>query len=127
MAALEDAPVGALLPGRVGLFVRLVSQPGLRTPVLATLHSYIDRLGEEPGTEAFLVCLDPDDSQVVWLYEWFRDADALGAHRESDAFAAMMAELPRYLATPPALVRVDPLRLHMQRRVLTGETVDGLY
>lgn len=127
MAAVKDAPVSALLPGRVGLFVRLVCRPGLRAMTLDALNTYIDRLSEEPGTEAFLVCLDPDDGDVVWLYEWFRDAEALSAHRDAPAFAAMMCALPSHLVSPPALVRVDPLRLHMQRRVLAGETLDGVF
>jgi quinol monooxygenase YgiN len=120
---LLDPPVSALLPGRVGLFVRLVCRQGGRPGVLDILNRYADRLGEEPGTEAFLICLDPDDADVVWLYEWFKDARALEAHRAAPAFADMMTEMPELLASPPALIRVDPLRLNVSRRVLAGETL----
>lgn len=120
---LVDPPVSALLPGRVGLFVRVVCRPGGRAGVLDALNRYADMLHQEPDTEAFLICLDPDDQDVVWLYEWFKDADALEAHRSAPTFEVMMRELPPHLAAPPALLRVDPLRMHLQRRVLAGETL----
>jgi quinol monooxygenase YgiN len=120
---LIDPPVSALLPGRVGLFVRLVCRPGGRPGILDILNRYADRLGEEPGTEAFLICLDPDDADIVWLYEWFQNPAALEAHRAAAAFVDMMTEMPDLLASPPALIRVDPLRANIQRRVLAGETL----
>ena len=47
----------------------------MRAAALDVLNRYVDDLDQEPGTEAFLVCVDPDDADVVWLYEWFRDED----------------------------------------------------
>jgi quinol monooxygenase YgiN len=67
----------------------------------------------------FLVCLDPDDEDLVWLHEWFRDSDAQDAHQQSSAFHRMMQEMPPLLAGPPGIVRIDPLRLH-----LAGNIVD---
>ena len=72
-SAGDDQMRGALLPGRVGLFVRLSANPGGRTGLLDALHRYADRLASEPNTEAFVIALDPDDEDVVWLYEWFTD------------------------------------------------------
>lgn len=122
-----DGPVGALLPGRVGLFVRLVCKPGGRTAVLDAMNRYMDALAGEPGTEAFIVAVDPDEDDIVWLYEWFRDPDALDAHRASAPFHEMMRELPAALAAPPALIRIDPLRMHLQRSVAEGRTVDRIF
>lgn len=122
-----DRPLGALLPGRVGLFVRLVCKPGGRTAALDAMNRYMDALTSEPGTEAFIVAVDPDEDDILWLYEWFRDKDALDEHRASEPFHQMMAELPAVLAAPPALIRVDPLRMHMQRAVAEGETVDRIF
>jgi quinol monooxygenase YgiN len=127
VADAPERPVGALLPGRVGLFVRLVCRSGGRTAVLDAMNRYMDGLAAEPGTEAFVLAVDPDEADVVWLYEWFRDAEALEAHRTSEPFHRMMRELPAGLAAPPALIRIDPLRVHLQRAVAEGRTVDHIF
>ncbi len=117
---LVARPVNALLPGRIGMLVRIPAKPGARTAVLDILNRYIDAIAvDEPGTEMFLVCLDPDDEDLVWLHEWFRDSDAQVAHQQSSAFHRMMEEMPPLLAGPPGIVRIDPLRLH-----LAGNVVD---
>lgn len=125
MTQPESDAVSALLPGRVGLFVRLSSHPGGRPGLLDALHRYADQLGDEPTTEAFIIALDPDDEDIVWLYEWFTDEDALNAHRGSAPFADLVGEIPELLAAPPGLLRIDPLRLHMQPAVLNDAALDG--
>jgi quinol monooxygenase YgiN len=127
VAEQTDDPVSALLPGRVGLFVRLVCKEGSRTAALDITNRYIDGLAGEPGTEAFIVAVDPNEADILWLYEWFTDDGALESHRGSQPFHAMMAELPGVLAAPPALIRVDPLRMHLQRSVAEGRTVDRIF
>lgn len=116
-----QTPVDAVLPGRVGLLVRIPIQPGLRAAALDVLNRYVDDLDQEPGTEAFLVCVDPDDSDVVWLYEWFRDEEALEAHREAPLFGRLMTELPDLVGDDPGIMRLDPLRLRMSTSV-TAQT-----
>jgi quinol monooxygenase YgiN len=114
--SLESA-VDAVLPGRLGVLVRLPSKPGLRAALLDVLHRYVDDLDEEPGTEAFLVCIDPDDGDVVWLYEWFHDEAALQAHREAPLFSRLMDEMSDLVADGPGIMRLDPLRLRMSAAV----------
>ena len=114
-------PVDAVLPGRVGLLVRIPVREGLRAAALDVLNRYVDELDEEPGTEAFLVCVDPDDRDVVWLYEWFRDTEALQAHREAPLFGRLMSELPDLVGESPGIMRLDPLRLRMSTSV-TAQT-----
>lgn len=121
----SDGVRGALLPGRVGLFVRLASNPGGRPGLLDALNRYADQLSDEPNTELFVIGIDPEDPDVVWLYEWFNDEAALEAHRHSDHFAELVNEIPHLLAAPPGLLRVDPLRLHMQTVVLEENPVNG--
>ena len=111
---LVARPVNALLPGRIGMLVRISARAGARTAVLDVLNRYVDAIAvSEPGTEMFLVCLDPDDEDLVWLHEWFRDSDAQREHQQSSGFHRMMEELPPLLAGPPGIVRIDPLRLHL--------------
>ena len=122
-SAGDDQMRGALLPGRVGLFVRLSANPGGRTGLLDALHRYADRLASEPNTEAFVIALDPDDEDVVWLYEWFTDEAGLEAHRLSEPFTELVTEIPELLAAPPGLLRMDPLRLHLQTAMLDDTVV----
>lgn len=110
-----------LLAGRVGLFVRLMARPGARAGLLDALHDYTEQLAAEPGTEVFLIALDPDDHDVVWLYEWFQSDTALEEHRATASFASLMERLPDLLASPPGLLRIDPLRLHLKPGIFAGE------
>jgi quinol monooxygenase YgiN len=111
-------PVQALLPGRKAMVVRLTCKSGLRPALLDALNTYADGLAEEPGTEVFMVSLDPENEDLVWLTEVFKDDDAENEHRSSRGFATMIAELNELLEEPPAVLRMDPLRLVMQETLL---------
>ena len=111
-------PTQVLLAGRRTLLVRIVAKSGMRPAVLELLNTYTDGLGEEPGTEMFVVSLDPENEDTVWLYEMFRDEDAMEEHRASNGFHALMASLPNYLESPPAVLRMDPLRMAVHDKVL---------
>ena len=114
-------PTQALLPGRRSLLVRLTCQEGLRPVLLDLLNTYADGLAEEPGTELYVVSLDPDDETIVWLYEIFKDEDAENAHRASSGFVTLMQSLPEVLGGQPAVLRMDPLRMALQEDVLTED------
>ena len=111
-------PVQALLPGRKAMVVRLTCKSGLRPALLDALNTYADGLAEEPGTEVFMVSLDPENEDLVWLTEVFKDDDAENEHRSSRGFATMIAELNALLEEPPAVLRMEPLRLVMQETLL---------
>lgn len=113
-----DEPVQALLPGRKGMVVRLTAKAGMRPALLDTLNTYADGLAEEPGTEVYLLSTDPDDVNLVWLFEIFKDDDAETEHRSSAGFATMLGALSDLLEAPPAILRMDPLRLVMQETLL---------
>lgn len=114
----ESEIVQALLPGRIGLLVRLNAAPGRRAALLDALNRYSDGLDEEPGTEMFTVHVDPDDGNTVWLYEIFRDTDAQNDHRGSAGFLQVMSEIPGLLDCPPGVLRLDPLRMTLQDSLL---------
>ncbi|MBU6147873.1 MAG: antibiotic biosynthesis monooxygenase [Actinomycetales bacterium] len=117
-AAESDHPVSVLLPGRRALLVRLSCPEGRRTALLDALNTYVDGLAEEPGTEVFVIAVDPDDESTVWLYEIFANEQAELDHRSSTGFAELMAALPALLDDPPAVLRSVPLRLSLQKAVL---------
>jgi quinol monooxygenase YgiN len=118
---MSDVPVQALLPGRRSLLVRITCTPGMRPALLEMLNTYADGLVEEPGTEMLVVSLDSDDDSIVWLYEIFKDVDAENAHRSSAGFATMMEQMPELIAGPPAVLRMEPLRMSMQETVLSED------
>ena len=89
--------------------------------MLDVLNTYADGLAEEPGTEVYVVSVDPDDADLVWLYEMFTDDDAEAAHRASAGFAEMVGRMSELVAAPPAVLRMDPLRLTLQERVLVED------
>ena len=114
-------PRSVLLPGRRSLMVRLTANEGMRPALLDVLNTYVDGLSEEPGTEMFVVGLDPDDANIVWLYEIFKDDDAENAHRASAGFQTLMESMPPLLGAPPAVLRTVPLRMSMQEEVLSED------
>lgn len=118
---MVDDPVQALLPGRRSLLVRLTCKDGQRPVLLDILNTYADGLAEEPGTEVFMLSLDPDDTTLVWLLEIFKDEDAEDAHRSSTGFARMTAAMSDHLGAPPAVLRMDPLRMVMHESVLAED------
>jgi quinol monooxygenase YgiN len=91
--------------------------------VLDALHRYVDALGEEPATELFVISLDPDDTEVVWLHEWFFEQAGVDAHRAAPAFADLMEELSDALVNPPGVMRFQPLRMHLAEQLLTEDTL----
>lgn len=114
--------IDVVLPGRIGRMVRLVARPGMRPALLDLVHRYTDRLStDEPRTEMFVVNIDPDQAEVVWLFEWFADESAEVEHRSSAAFAAFTSEMPQVLAAPPAVVALEPLRMHLTESVIAQD------
>ncbi|MBI1351838.1 MAG: hypothetical protein GC156_12050 [Actinomycetales bacterium] len=121
MSAEPEEPVQVLLPGRHSMLVRLTCKEGMRPSMLEILNTYADGLEEEPGTEMFVVSLDPDDVNLVWLFEVFKDDEAEEAHRASQGFAQMMGTMPEFLEGPPAVLRMEPLRMVLQETVLSED------
>ena len=118
-------PSVRLLPDRLGLVVRLQARPGARAAVLDALHRYADRLDEEPRTELFVISLDPDEADVVWLHEWFAQGeDGMLAHRSSPGFAELMGDLQDVLAVDPQMMRFDPLRIHLATGLFSDDDAD---
>lgn len=110
-------PLQDLLPGRTGLMVRLLAQPGRRPALLDALHRYADELADaEPQTEAFVMCLDPQEENAVWLFEWFSGPDGQDKHRASVPFGELIAELSEVLGEEPQVLPLEPLRMHINYR-----------
>ena len=96
--------VDAMAPG---YFSRVLQQQD-------ALHRYADELADaEPQTEAFVMCLDPQEENAVWLFEWFSGPDGQDKHRASEPFAGLIAELSEVLGQEPQVLPLEPLRMHI--------------
>jgi quinol monooxygenase YgiN len=111
-----------LLPQRLGMVVRLEAKPGMRPLLLDALHRYTDSLTDEPATELFVISLDPDESDVVWLHEWFHGEEGVNLHRGAPGFGALMSEVSDLVTAPPGVMRFEPLRMHLSGQLLDAET-----
>ena len=89
--------------------------------MLDVLNTYTDGLEEEPGTEILVVSLDPDSENTIWLYEMFKDEESENQHRSSAGFATLMGQMPPLLDGPPAVLRMEPLRMSIQEGVLAED------
>lgn len=107
-------PRQVLLPGRIGMLVRVVAKEGMRPAMLELLNTYADGLASEAGTEVYLMSTDPQNADIVWLYEVFKDQAAQAAHQSSDGFVRLMETMPELLAEPPAILPMEPLRISVQ-------------
>ena len=114
-------PRQIFITGRKSALIRLTCAAGMRPALLEVLNTYVDSLADEPGTEMFMVHLDPDAANNVWLYETFLDDKASLAHRETQGFITMMNDMPALLEGPPAILRMEPLRMSVQESVLTED------
>jgi quinol monooxygenase YgiN len=114
-------PLARLLPDRFGMVVRLEAHPGGRPAILDALHRYADHLDDEPATELFVISVDPDEDEVVWLHEWFHEEAGVEAHQAAPAFAELMRELSASLASPPGVMRFQPLRIHAVATLMQDE------
>ena len=66
--------------------------------------SFTEAVRAEPGCLWFDWSRSLDDPHEYVLVEAFRDADAGGAHVQSEHFRAAQAALPPYLAATPKIV-----------------------
>jgi quinol monooxygenase YgiN len=101
-----------------GALLQLTSLPGQRDDLLRVLGNYLGTLEDgEPGTTLISVAADPNDDDLVWMWEEFADAAAVQAHFEHDFLRALQLELAELLAQPPAVRPLAPIARHVSNGV----------
>lgn len=96
----------------VAVFSKLTARPGRADDLAALLAGLVNRASSEPGTVVYALHGDRAQPEVFWLYELYRDDDALGAHRDGDAVRWVMPQLGDHLAGPPEIIFTEPLVSH---------------
>jgi len=77
------------------------------------LTNYARTLDGEPGTTLFAASADPNDENVIWVWEEFADVEAVRGHFEHDFFRALQLELSELLASPAAVRPLTPFVRHV--------------
>jgi quinol monooxygenase YgiN len=97
-----------------GALLQLTAKEGLRDDLLRVLGNYAATLPDgEPGTTLLTVAADPNDEQLVWMWEEFAGPEAVQAHFEHDFFRALQLELADLLAEPVAVRPLAPSARHV--------------
>jgi quinol monooxygenase YgiN len=86
----------------------LTAQDGKRDELLRVLANYVHTLDGEPGTTLFAAAADPNDDDLVWVWEEFADSASVQQHFEHDFFRALQLELADLLAAPVAVRPLAP-------------------
>lgn len=68
------------------LVVRMRLKEGEEENALAVIRELAAATRQEPGNEAYVPCVDPDDPRSVIFYEQYVDQDAFEAHGGSEHF-----------------------------------------
>jgi quinol monooxygenase YgiN len=68
------------------LVVRMRAKEGEEQHVLDVVRELATETRKEPGCEAYVPCVDPDDPRSLIFYEQYVDKAAFEAHGASDHF-----------------------------------------
>jgi quinol monooxygenase YgiN len=96
---------------KTALIVKITSAPGKRDEVAQALDGLFAEVEKEDGTEQYILHDDAANPDVLWMYELYRDGDALQVHSSSPAMAELMSTFGGDLmGAPPELILVTPRR-----------------
>jgi len=91
------------------VFATFRPHPERADELRTTLDEMVERTRQEPGCEVYDLYRSGLDEVRFHLFERYRDADALGAHRDSEHYRAYRAKVPDLLAAPIEVVVLDAL------------------
>ncbi|TWG98562.1 quinol monooxygenase YgiN [Nocardioides sp. J9] len=76
---------------QIAQFARFPAKPGRGADVVAALETALAAARGEAGTQVYAIHVQPDDADVVWMYELYESAQAQANHSSSEATAALRA------------------------------------
>jgi quinol monooxygenase YgiN len=91
-----------------GALLQMTAHEGKRDELMRVLTNYVNTLDGEPGTSLFAAAADPNDEDLIWVWEEFVDSAAIRDHFEHDFFRALQLELADLLAEPVAVRPLAP-------------------
>lgn len=94
---------------KVSVIARIPLKPGTKGELVAAFTPMLEQVNGEAGTEIYILCEDPADENVVWVYELYSDSEALGAHSSSDAMAALLGVVGGLVEGDPGFHILNPI------------------
>ena len=92
---------------RVALWVRLEAKPGKEAAVAKFLEGGLPIVEQEPATVTwYAIKLGPS---TFGIFDTFPDDAGRQAHLAGQVAAALMAQAPELLATPPVIEKIEVL------------------
>jgi quinol monooxygenase YgiN len=83
-----------ILAGSIRITPGQPGQPGQREAAIEPMRRMVAATRAEPGCISYAFAFDVDDDHLIRIFEVFRDAEALAAHRASAHMAHWRASLP---------------------------------
>jgi (4S)-4-hydroxy-5-phosphonooxypentane-2,3-dione isomerase len=93
----------------VAKLVRMRVADGRRADLAAILEPVRAAAAEDPGTEAWSLHGDRSDPDLVFIYERYRDQEALEAHDQLPVLREAIAQVGAVLQGPPEVIEADVL------------------
>jgi quinol monooxygenase YgiN len=94
---------------KVAVLAKMVAQDGKRDEAVAKLQALVDHVATEGGTEVYAMHVSESDPNVIWFYELYTDAEALGTHGSSDVMKQVGGGLRDVMAARPEITVLTPV------------------
>jgi quinol monooxygenase YgiN len=88
----------------VCVFASFTPRSGKGDALLEVLRTMVTNTRREPGNEVYDLYSSDGPPRTFHLFERYRDAAALDAHRAADYYKAYRTQLPDLLETPVGVV-----------------------
>lgn len=94
---------------RLAMLVRTRARPGRRDEIEQLYREMLaPRAEENAGQEVVVWCADQHDPDTFYLFEIYRDADAMGMNAQAPWFAEYMQKVAPLLADEPEVGMATP-------------------
>ena len=94
---------------QVVVIAKIPAAPGQRDQLIALMRAGLDAIEAESGTRIYMMHEDAVDADVLWMYEWYEDNDALAAHSGSDAFKSLGRAMKPFMGGRPEITLATPI------------------
>jgi len=94
---------------KVAVWAKIPAAPGKRDELAKALEVGLETAKSEPGTIYYILHTDPNDADVLYMYELYEDQDAVNAHMGSEAFKALGPALAALVGGRPELTFLGPI------------------
>lgn len=96
-------------PSEIVVLAKITCLPGKRDEAVTALGPMLEHVEREEGTLRYVLLKDLSDTDVLWMYEVYRDQAAFDAHSSSETMKSLGHALGSVLAGRPELIITNPV------------------